>query len=134
MKEIFAEKLHSIWSSWFNHLYSNCDNEEHIKKWTKQSQTEYHLLSEEDKEKDRKIYDEHFHPIVKSILISKAKCADKTISPFITNDNQLDLESLIKYHIDDARTHDMWWTEYAEYLRFKNWFEKMVEKELTYSN
>lgn len=55
--DILAEKLHVIWSRWYIHMRDNIDNDNFSKRhqWDYQSSTSFCDLSEEDKEKDRKI-------------------------------------------------------------------------------
>ena len=52
--EIIAEFLHNIWANWYAHQRDN-STEENILKWEAQSKTLYKDLTEEDKEKDRKL-------------------------------------------------------------------------------
>lgn len=52
--ELLASELHTIWGNWFNYQYHN-STEDNTERWITQSITKYEYLSEEDKEKDRKI-------------------------------------------------------------------------------
>ena len=52
--EIIAEFLHNIWANWYAHQRDN-STEENILRWEMQSKTLYKDLTEEDKEKDRKL-------------------------------------------------------------------------------
>lgn len=52
--EILSSELHDIWSNWFTYQ-RDCWTKPNMARWDKQSSTEYKDLSEEDKEKDRKI-------------------------------------------------------------------------------
>ena len=95
MRELIAEFMHNLWSDWMKHLFSCCvqlesiklveDNgvesivmpREHFEKWTRQSNTPYASLSEDEKNSDREIADKLFEYIVG---IGEKKQELKTIS------------------------------------------------------
>lgn len=52
--ERLAEELHSIWSGWYLYQRDN-STQENIQRREKQSDTRYWDLSEQDKDKDRRI-------------------------------------------------------------------------------
>lgn len=58
MRESIIEKLskemHMIWTNWYLHQ-KNHSTPENIERWNLQTITPYECLSEEDKEKDRRI-------------------------------------------------------------------------------
>ncbi len=70
MKEELSKLCHEQWSNWMKYLFSKCKDEWHpiyrfktgnliipkefVDRWTRQMNTEYKDLSEEEKESDRK--------------------------------------------------------------------------------
>jgi hypothetical protein len=72
MVEKLAKYLHDLWANWFKRQHkTEIDNEqssgddyhiaeENLTRWLRQADTPYEDLSEEDKEKDRKIANEIF--------------------------------------------------------------------------
>lgn len=52
--ELLSSRIHDIWGNWYTHQRDN-STPENIERWNKLSALWYDLLSEEDKEKDRKI-------------------------------------------------------------------------------
>lgn len=95
MRELIAEFMHNLWSDWMKYLFSRCVHLESIKlvedngvesvvipmeyfeRWTRQSNTQYKLLSEEEKNSDREIADRLFEYIVD---IGKKKQEPETTS------------------------------------------------------
>jgi hypothetical protein len=65
-----ADLAHEIWAGWYKYQRDN-GNADNIERWNRQSETDYKDLSEEDKEKDRKIarqylecFANNFHPML----------------------------------------------------------------------
>lgn len=52
--EKYSKRMHDIWTNWFLYQREHL-TEENLKRWNIQASTKYSDLSEEDKEKDRKI-------------------------------------------------------------------------------
>jgi len=52
--ELLSAFLHMLWAGWYIHQRDN-STPENIARWDRQAKTEYKDLSEEDKEKDRKL-------------------------------------------------------------------------------
>ena len=52
--EMVSEYLHDLWSKWYMHQRDN-STPENIKRWEDQCKMRYEHLSEEDKDKDRKL-------------------------------------------------------------------------------
>lgn len=63
LTENLSKALHDIWSNWYIYQRDN-STDENIKRWNYQSMTDYNDLSEEDKEKDRKIVREKLLSII----------------------------------------------------------------------
>lgn len=59
IREGMAERAHLTWQRWMAYMFTHLD-EEHSERWKRQASTAYKDLSEEEKESDRSIADEHF--------------------------------------------------------------------------
>lgn len=68
--EKMSDKLHKIWSNWYKYQRDN-SIKDNISRWEIQSNTDYSNLSEEDKEKDRKIVREFFSDVIEEDVRQK---------------------------------------------------------------
>jgi len=66
-KELVSKYIHTLWTRWMQHLFNNCmvnENGDYIMhkkevlRRTALMCTPYELLSEEEKDKDRRVYDD----------------------------------------------------------------------------
>ena len=71
--EKIADKTHEIWCNWMKHLFSKCEMNEDgtatipkhfVDRWIYQTNTKYEDLSEDDKQKDRDVFQEYYGDLV----------------------------------------------------------------------
>ena len=71
-REKLAEETHNVWSSWMKYMFSKGKDtlggtwvmpKWAVQRWTRQMNTPYSDLSEEEKQSDRGVLNEHYHTI-----------------------------------------------------------------------
>ena len=60
VRELLAEYAHVAWSGWMRYMLDNWDDE-HLDRWRRQMDTDYHDLPEGEKESDRREADKILH-------------------------------------------------------------------------
>lgn len=96
LNEKLSNKLHKIWSNWYKYQRDN-STRDNISRWEIQSNTDYSNLSEEDKEKDRKIVKEFFSDIVEENI--KLKNQNKRLREII---------KICMRYLDNQSVTDAW--------------------------